>query len=150
MAQYDIPFLQRDATTKYDFRTITAAAGGILGFNPTTRVPENVGVLSYNAAGDLVLADGADVVLNATTGTKVGSAVTEKLGFWGKTPIVQPSGANQAALTDSTTGVAAFTLVDVTAAHDQTKLNANFASVARLLNQLRTDLVNSGLIKGSA
>lgn len=150
MAQYDIPFLQKDATTKYDFRTLAPAAGGILGFNPTTRVPENVTTLSYDSSGHINFLDAKNLILSGTTGTKIGTAVTQKLGFWNVTPVVQPSGANQQALTDSTTGVAAFTLVDVTGAHDQGILNANFASVARLLNQLRSDLVAVGVIKGSA
>jgi hypothetical protein len=32
----------------------------------------------------------SDVVLDYHTGTKVGTAATQKLGFWGKTPVVQP------------------------------------------------------------
>ena len=40
---------------------------------------------------DLQLADGTDLVFNATTGTKIGTATTQKLGFFNATPIVQPS-----------------------------------------------------------
>jgi hypothetical protein len=32
-----------------------------------------------------------DVVLDYHTGTKIGTAATQKLGFWDKTPVVQPA-----------------------------------------------------------
>jgi hypothetical protein len=150
MAQYDIPFLQATAAAKYDFVTVNATAGGILGFNPTTRVPQICTAFTYDSSGHIQMVDGKNIKSNAGTGTSLGSAVTEKVSVYGVTPIVQRSGANQAALTDSTTGVAAFTLVDAGAAYSQANVNANFASIARLLNQLRSDLVAFGVIKGSA
>ncbi|PJA00238.1 hypothetical protein COX76_02255 [Candidatus Kaiserbacteria bacterium CG_4_10_14_0_2_um_filter_50_16] len=39
-----------------------------------------------------------NLVLDTTTGTKIGTATTQKLGFWNATPIVQP--ANTVALND--------------------------------------------------
>ncbi len=96
------------------------------------------------------LADAANIALGTTTGTKIGTATTQKIGFFNATPVVQPSGAAQAALTDSTTGTAGTTLADVGASFTQATLNNNFASLANLLNKLRTDLVALGLIKGSA
>lgn len=36
--------------------------------------------------------DGADFILGAGTGTRLGTAATQKLGFYGATPIVRPSG----------------------------------------------------------
>jgi hypothetical protein len=41
-------------------------------------------------AGD-TLGDGADFALGTTTGTKIGTATTQKLGFFNKTPVVQPA-----------------------------------------------------------
>lgn len=38
-------------------------------------------------------ADATNIVLNATTGTKIGTATTQKLGFYNATPIVQPTGS---------------------------------------------------------
>ncbi len=63
--------------------------------------------LTFN--GTVNIADGKNLVLGGTTGTKLGSANTEKLGVWGATPIVQP-----------TTGVAAatFTANSGTAVND--------------------------------
>lgn len=49
----------------------------------------------------VTIADAKDVTLNATTGTKIGTATTQKLGFWNATPVVQP-----VANTDTTTGAA--------------------------------------------
>jgi hypothetical protein len=36
-------------------------------------------------------ADGVNITFGSTTGTKIGTATTQKLGFFGKTPIVQPT-----------------------------------------------------------
>lgn len=44
------------------------------------------------SATALTVADGINVVLNATTGTKIGTATTQKLAFYNSTPIVQPTG----------------------------------------------------------
>ena len=38
----------------------------------------------------ITLADAADVVVNTSTGTKIGTATTQKLAFFNSTPIVQP------------------------------------------------------------
>ena len=37
------------------------------------------------------MTDGANVALGSTTGTKVGTATSQKLGFYGATPVVQPT-----------------------------------------------------------
>ena len=41
----------------------------------------------------LTFSDAIDIVFNATTGTKIATATTQKLAFWNKTPIVQPTTA---------------------------------------------------------
>ena len=41
--------------------------------------------------GDINLVEGGDLVLGTTTGTQIGTATTQKLAFYGDTPIVQPS-----------------------------------------------------------
>lgn len=105
--------------------------------------------LRVNASG-LTIADAHDVVLNTTTGTKIGTATTQKLGFWNVTPIVQPASANQATITDITGGTPGSSLVDVTATPTQTAINNNFATINVLLLAIRTALVDSGIMKGSA
>jgi hypothetical protein len=35
--------------------------------------------------------DAVDIATGTSTGTKIGTATTQKLGFWDKTPVVQPT-----------------------------------------------------------
>lgn len=39
----------------------------------------------------LIMSEGANVSAGTTTGTRIGTAATQKLGFWNATPVVQPS-----------------------------------------------------------
>lgn len=78
------------------------------------------------------------------------SGTAPMIGFLGAAAVARPASANQAALTDSTTGTADGTVADVGASFNQATLNNNFADIIRLVNQLRADLVTLGLIKGSA
>jgi len=47
----------------------------------------------------LHLADAGNITVGTTTGTKIGTATTQKLGFYNKTPVVQPT-----AIADATNG----------------------------------------------
>jgi hypothetical protein len=49
------------------------------------------GLLTAN--GGITLGDAQNIAFNATTGTKIGAATTQKLSFWNATPIVQPTTA---------------------------------------------------------
>ena len=49
------------------------------------------GLLTAN--GGITLGDAQNIAFNATTGTKIGTATTQKLSFWNATPIVQPTTA---------------------------------------------------------
>jgi hypothetical protein len=40
--------------------------------------------------GPVTFAAAVDFVFDGTTGTMIGTATTQKLGFWGVTPVVQP------------------------------------------------------------
>lgn len=53
--------------------------------------------------GALGLADGSDIGTGVTTGTKIASGTTQKIGFWGATPIVRPSAFTQTYATASKT-----------------------------------------------
>jgi len=104
----------------------------------------------------------------ATNGARLGISASEKLAFWGATPIVRPAHADQAAaaaqsqqtLTDSSGGTASTTLASIsdTATKDAVaslaarlgEVRTDVAAVRTLVNRLRTDLVAAGLIKGSA
>jgi trimeric autotransporter adhesin len=55
--------------------------------------------ISNNRA--ITVSDGGNVVLGTTTGTKIGTATTQKLGFYNATPVVQPAAVANA--TDAAT-----------------------------------------------
>jgi hypothetical protein len=133
------------------------------------------GAATFN--GNVTMGDADNIILNTTTGTKIGTAVGQKIGFWNVTPVVQPAAAGQAAaaaqtqdsLTDSTGGTASTTLAAITAgaAYAQADLTAIKNAIASLASQLakirtdvaniktlqdasRTALVNTGIMKGAA
>jgi hypothetical protein len=47
--------------------------------------------------GNTTWADAVNMVFNTTTGTKIGTATTQKIGFWNAAPIGQPTTAVAAA-----------------------------------------------------
>jgi len=138
-----------------------SAAGSRMSFqcvvNGTRTLTEAMSIYgnSINANVPLVLADAANISAGTTSGTKIGTATAQKLGFWNATPIIQPASAAQAALTDSTGGTASTTLAAITAGAayaqaDMTAVKNAIASLANLLGATRTALVNSGIMKGAA
>lgn len=86
----------------------------------------------------MTITDVKNIVLSTGTGTKIGTGVTQKLGFWNATPVVQPVGATQAAPSAYITG--AFGL------DSDVKMQALYDLVVAM----RTALVNTGIIKGAA
>lgn len=98
----------------------------------------------------VTLGDSKNLVANTNVGSKIGTGTDQKLGFWNKAPIAQPANANQAALVNSTGGVANGTIDDVGTSFSQAGLNKNFAELFTLLDGIRTVLVNTGLMKGGA
>jgi hypothetical protein len=91
-----------------------------------------------NVLTDFTLASGVDIATNTGTGTRIGTAVGQKVGFWAATPIVQPAGATQAAPAAYATG--AFGL----------NSDANMQALYDLVVAIRTALVNAGIMKGAA
>lgn len=80
-----------------------------------------------NSTGLITIANGKNVAVGSTTGTKFGTSASQKIGFFNATPVVQPSttgtttgftaGSGTAAKSDSTytgnTGTAAYTVGDI-------------------------------------
>ena len=97
------------------------------------------GLSSFSDAVDLI---DADIQLHTTTGTKIGTATGQKLGFWNVTPVVQPTNGSQAAVAISA-GTTALSSATVASIHSLATANKT------LVNRLRTDLVATGVIKGS-
>jgi len=58
---------------------------------------DNTTRLTIGSAGGFTLADAQDIAVGTTTGTKIGTATTQKIGFFNATPVVQ-----QAAVADAT------------------------------------------------
>ena len=56
-------------------------------------------LILYNASA-ITFSNGSNMILGTTTGTKIGTATTQKLGFFNATPIVQPTGNIPTALTN--------------------------------------------------
>lgn len=77
------------------------------------------------------------------SGVSVGYDATDKVGFYGATPIVQRSSASQAAIT---TTLAVSTTSNIWGFSTSTQANA----IITLANEMRAALVALGLIKGSA
>lgn len=144
-------------TNLADALSLVSSAGDILVVDTTTGAVAITVTTSaasgLTLAGHTTIGDAKNIILNTTTGTKIGTAVGQKLGFWNATPVVQPASANQAALTNSTGGSADGTLAAVTdtSMSDQSgTINNNFTDVHTLLGAIRTALVDTGLIKGAA
>ena len=72
-------------------------------------------------------------------GCQVGQNSSDKVGFYGTSPATQPASASQAAVTATITSTAVLTQV-------ATQASANTV----LLNQIRSELVTLGLLKGEA
>ena len=85
-----------------------------------------------------------NIVTDTTTGMKIGTGTTQKLGFFNATPVVQRT--DSGALTDSTGGSVTGTISEVSATYDEAEHNANYASLTAKINALRTALRDLGLM----
>jgi len=61
------------------------ASPPVLGYGSTTPRPVHCTTLT--------ISDASNVVVGSTTGTKIGTATTQKIGFFNATPVVQPAAA---------------------------------------------------------
>ena len=101
----------------------------------------------FTFSDDVTLADAKNLIFNTTTGTKIGTATTQKLGFFNATPIARPASAG--AITDSIGGGSAGgTITSVTGADtvDLNKLEDVLSTLALTINDIRSKLVDLGLI----
>ena len=128
-----------DITTDSKYLRVGAGLDAGIAYDGTNMLinPKLVGTGYLSILGDISLVD-EDIILGTTTGTKIGTATTQKLGFWNATPIVQPSGATQAAPAAYVTG--GFGLDS----------DANMQALYDLVVAMRTALVGAGIMKGSA
>ena len=128
---------------------------------------DDVAVIEFFWSGDelggadtfttITFAAGGGIIGDTTTGFTVPAAANQKMGFWGLTPVVQPThnadpastaAQTQDTLTDSTGGAANTTLVDcltegggaTLTAGDGAKIKDNFADIAAQLAKIKTDV----------
>lgn len=78
---------------------------------------------------------------NSPDGAQLGQSATEKIGFWGATPVAQRSSAAQTTIgtTTATTGGGVFGFTTST----------QFSAAIAQLEEIRAALVQYGLLKGS-
>lgn len=85
-------------------------------------------------------------------GTNFGQDTEDLIALYGKTPIAQQSGAAQAAVAVSTVTTASTTTTPAGFATttQANNLTATVAGLVTLVNEMRTVLVNFGVMKGSS
>ncbi len=143
--------------------------------NASDLIEAGVSLAALTLAGTVTMADAINIVLNATTGTKIGTATNQKLGFYNATPVVQRPAYSQTYVTaDKThadpTGAVVAGTVEVggtgaaegawdTAAHRHTTITtiseiktsvnnlvADMADVKQVVNAIIDDLQALGLV----
>lgn len=117
----------------------TTTLAGLGTIQTFTALNTFIGGVNINT-GKLTLMD-QNMTLGVGTGTKFGTATTEKLAFHNATPVVQRSGAAQAAVvTTGSTNVVPFGFTTAGQAD----------AIVTLVNEMRAWAVEKGFIKGSA
>lgn len=86
---------------------------------------------------DNALAEGVDIGVGTTTGTKIGTGTTQKIGFWNATPVVQP------ASTGTATG---FTAGAGTAVTDESTFTGAVGSAAYRISDIVKALKQAGIM----
>lgn len=145
----------RVPTNLADALSLESTAGDIVVVDTTTGAVAITITTSAAAgltlAGHVTVGDAKNVILNATTGTKIGTATGQKLGFWNATPVVQPTHVTDPAataqdLTDNTGGTASgagaiANLADgTTYANDHAAIENNFSTIVAEYNKLKDDV----------
>jgi hypothetical protein len=95
---------------------------------------------------------GNSVGSNSPDGDTLGATTSDLISFYGKTPIVQRTGAAGAAITDASGGTAAATngVLTLTASYNSAILANALATIIAQTNELRATLVAYGLHSGAA
>lgn len=88
----------------------------------------------------LIMNDAANIAVGTATGTQIGTAASQKIGFWGVTPVVQQSLTSFAAATTAAVTTAAGIYGFTTA--------AQAAGIISLVNQIRAIAIAEGLAVG--
>lgn len=92
---------------------------------------------SLTANTSLTMADSANIIVNTTTGTKIGTSTSQKLAFYNSAPVVQPAG------TGTVTG---FTVGTGTGVNDDSTFTGNTGSAAYTIGDIVKALKDLGLL----
>lgn len=84
------------STATLRFQTGTVLASGSTAQTMVSRLIFSQGAVTTDAS-TATWADALDFVFGTTTGTKIGTATTQKIGFWNATPLAQQTTASAAA-----------------------------------------------------
>lgn len=84
--------------------TTTNGNAGVIIFQTSLATAAQVTRLTLGA--NLTFANAVNIILNTTTGTQLATGATQKLGFWGTAPVVQPTSAATGAAFVVNTGTA--------------------------------------------
>jgi len=104
----DTETIFNDASNDMDFRFETNGVSNAFVINGgSDQIEHNT---------DTAIADGKNVILNTTTGTKFGTATTQKLAFYNSTPVVQPTAltGQETTITFTEPGTPDYALQDMT------------------------------------
>jgi len=102
---------------------IFLGGNNILGFSVNGTKVLDVRTAQVTSIGNFVLQN-YNIILGTSTGTKIGTATSQKLAFWNATPIVQPTTAvtaaafvaNSSGISDDTATFGGYTVGQVVAA----------------------------------
>jgi hypothetical protein len=103
----------------------------------------------FKFSDDIMMLGGENIVLDTTTGTKIGTSTTQKLGFWNATPVVQQ--ATNAYTSDAESS--AYTGIDNLQAGtvyatvaDLNTLRVAYDNLRASYDDLRTKLITTGIV----
>lgn len=114
-----------------------STGAGPLDIGPTGNLTFYTNKWVLTSAGVMTLGSGVNLALNTTTGTKIGTATNQKLGFYNATAIVQPN----------TTGTATgFTAGVGTAVKDDSTFTGGSGSTAYRISDVVLALKSLGLM----
>jgi hypothetical protein len=103
-----------------NFLSTTVSSTGSTTFALTGTTPTFTFSQGVTFSDGITIADAKNIILNTTTGTKIGTAVGQKLAFWNATPVSQ-----QAHIADASGGV----IVDTEARAAIASINALLATL---------------------
>lgn len=113
------------------------ATNGELGLQVATNDIIRLTATQIQAIQDIVISDAQNIIINTTTGTKIGTGTTQKLAFYNSTPIIQPS---------STGETVGFTAGTGTGVNDDSTFTGNVGATAYRISDIVKHLKNLGLI----